>query len=95
MPVVQLRYQDRSLRLFKSAIGPDLSTRTILVADQWDYVEMWLKRNGLNNALFFWRQAEDFAKASKSLPHTSSPLTPLLLCNECREGSSGGKGNSV
>jgi hypothetical protein len=45
------------------------------VEDQWDYVEMWLKRNNKNAALFFWRQAEDFANASRDMPNTSSPLT--------------------
>lgn len=63
MPTVPLRYQERSLRLFKCARDPDLDTRTILVEDQWDYVEMWLKRNHKTKALFFWRQAEDFANA--------------------------------
>jgi hypothetical protein len=36
---------------------------------------MWLKRNNKPNALFFWKQAEVFAKASEGLPNTASPLT--------------------
>lgn len=45
MPASPLKSKDRSLRLFKCTQNPDLDTRTILVEDQWDYVEMWLKRN--------------------------------------------------
>jgi hypothetical protein len=75
MPASKIRFQERALRLYKCSTNPDLGTRTILVEDQWEYVDMWLKRNNKQNALFFWRQAEAFAKASEDLPKTSSPLT--------------------
>ena len=74
MPASPIKYQDRNLRLFKCARDPDLDSRTILVEDQWDYVNMWLKRNNKPQALFFWKQAEEFARASRDLPNTSSPL---------------------
>lgn len=68
MPASEIRVDGRTLRLFKCAIDPDVTTRTILVQDQWDYVDMWLKRNNKDDALFFWRQAQAFAKASRDLP---------------------------
>jgi hypothetical protein len=75
MPADPLKFKRRTVRLQKCITHPDFGSRTILVEDQWDYVEMWLRRNGLDDALVFWRQAEEFSKASRDLPHTSSPLT--------------------
>jgi hypothetical protein len=75
MPASPLKHNGRTLRLQKCAISPDLDSKTILVEDQWDYVKMWLRRNDQENALFFWRQAEEFYQASRDLPDTSSPLT--------------------
>lgn len=75
MPAEPLKFKRRTVRLQKCITSPDFGSRTILVDDQWDYVEMWLRRNGLEDALVFWRQAEEFAKASRDLPPTSSPLT--------------------
>ncbi len=75
MPFSPLKINRRVARLPKCIVAPDFHSSTVLVEDQWDYVEMWLKRRGLNDALFFWRQAEAFADASTNLPNTSSPLT--------------------
>ncbi len=75
MPAKPLRINRRKVRLHKCIKSPDFTSRTILVEDQWDYVEMWLRRNDLDEALVFWRQAEEFSKASRDLPHSSSPLT--------------------
>src|SRR5262245_61615679 len=95
MPASPIRYQDRSLRLYKCVVNPDLDTRTILVEDQWDYVEMWLKRNHLANALFFWKQAEAFANASKDLPNISSPLTKYYAAMNAAKALLHAKGKSV
>jgi hypothetical protein len=65
----------RSLRLHKCMIDPDFGSRTVLVEDQWAYCEMWLRRQGMDKALFFWRQAEEFYRAGNDLPKTCSPLT--------------------
>ncbi|MEQ6435452.1 YaaC family protein [Comamonas sp. w2-DMI] len=45
------------------------------MTDTWDYVSLWLKRNGMKDALFFWEQARAFSEATESLPKTSAPLT--------------------
>lgn len=74
MPAEPLRFKRRIVRLQKSIRRPDFKSRTILVEDQWDYVEMWLRRNGLEEALVFWRQAEEFHKASIDQPPSSAPL---------------------
>lgn len=74
-----IKVNGRALHVQKCIVEPDFGTRTILVDDKWDYVEMWLKRAGVrkrnSQALLFWRQAHAFYEASKVLPKTSSPLT--------------------
>jgi hypothetical protein len=75
MPFSPLVYDRRSLRLHKCMVGPDFKSRTVLVEDQWAYCEMWLRRHRMDEALFFWRQAEEFYRACQDLPKTYSPLT--------------------
>src|SRR5689334_13528128 len=70
-----IQIDKRSIRLHKCIKKPNFRSRTILVDDQWYYVDMWLKRNKFDSALVFWRQAEQFAKAGTDLPKLSSPLT--------------------
>lgn len=81
MAFEQIVYQQKKLRLHKSVIDPNFESKTILVNDPWDYVEMWIKRNkfpkekDLEEALFYWQQARHFFSATEKLPKVSSPLT--------------------
>ena len=75
----ELILNSKPINLHKSFKTPDFNSKTILVRDHWDYVEMFLKRKKLNEATFFWSQAKEFYKASLDLPNTSSPLT-LYYC---------------
>lgn len=63
----------------RSLIHPSYLSKSVLVADPWEYVEMWLQRNqqnkGSREALFYWRQSKQFYQASSSLDMTSAPLT--------------------
>jgi hypothetical protein len=69
----------KPVTLHKGFKSPDFNSKTVLVRDHWDYVEMYLKRKKLNDASFYWLQAKEFYKASLDLPNTSSPLT-LYYC---------------
>jgi hypothetical protein len=75
MASLPIRYRGRPLTLHKAIVSPDFSSRTVLVLDPWDYVEMWLKRHPSSLALFYWQQARAFFNASLQLPKTASPLT--------------------
>jgi len=70
-----IKYNGKILTLHKASIDPDFDSRTVLVRNPWEYVEMWLKSQKNREALFYWEQAKNFYKASKILPNTSSPLT--------------------
>ena len=73
----QLKLGTRSVQLHKASVSPDFASKTVLVGNAWDYVSMWLKRQGQRTTqeLFYWDQARQFFEATKSLPNTSAPLT--------------------
>jgi len=74
----EIYLNSKPLSLHKAHINPEFNSKTILVTNTWDYVEMWLKRgreSRKKEALFFWQQARHFYNAAKQLPNTSSPLT--------------------
>jgi len=75
MPTIDLRVNYQKARLQKSVTNPRFGDKTILVDDNWDFVELWLRRHGKEEALFFWRQARAFHEADQHLTKLSSPLT--------------------
>ena len=91
-----ITYKNKSLTLHKATVTPRFNERTVLVTSTWDYVALWLKRQGKTEALFFWDQARHFHDATLSLPKVSAPLTAyysflnatkaLLLANDLTVG---------
>jgi hypothetical protein len=74
-----IKFKGRNLKLYKSIANPDFLSKTVLVQDPWEFVDMWLKRNlsgdQCTQAIFYWNQAKELFNASQLLPLTSSPLT--------------------
>lgn len=66
--------KNRIMKPHKASVYPDLSARNVLTNSHWDFVELWLKRNGKDEALFYWSQSRAFNKASVGLPNQSAPL---------------------
>lgn len=89
-----LTYKSSALTMHKALTEPDLKSRTVLVTDTWDYIDLWLRRNSNEKARFFWDQARHFAAATLALPKESAPLTAyycmlnavktLLLVKNCQ-----------
>ena len=75
MPAKQITLGNKRLAPQKAVMHPDFRSKTVLVADTWDYVKMWLKRKRKEEALFFWEQAAQFYEATLQLPNTAAPLT--------------------
>jgi hypothetical protein len=71
----EIEYLGKPLTIHKATDSPDFDQQTVLVSDTWDYIELWLKRNGHTKARFFWDQACHSFTATRSLPKESSPLT--------------------
>jgi hypothetical protein len=70
----EINFRGRVLSLRKANVTPDFRADTVLVSDPWDYVDLWLKREGKEDARDYWEQACEFAKAADALPPTSAPL---------------------
>ena len=72
----QLKYHGRKVNLKKSIKNPDFKSRTVLVENPWNYVDLWLKRHvkDKESPRIFWQQARDFARAAEMLPLNSAPL---------------------
>lgn len=75
MSAEEIIYKNKRLTLHKSVSTPHFNERTVLVANTWEYVDLWMKRNRKAEARFFWNQARSFYEATQRLPKTSAPLT--------------------
>lgn len=75
MSTVPIKRNKRPLTLHKASVQPNFNSKTVLVDDVWDYVEMWLKRNGSKEARFYWNQSKAFYQATHQLNNSSAPLT--------------------
>jgi uncharacterized protein (UPF0332 family) len=74
MSIVSLRINGRELRPHKAVVSPRLGTRTVLTNSPWGFVDLWLKREGHDEAVFFWDQAREFHAASRGVGLQSAPL---------------------
>lgn len=69
-----IKLRKTKIRPHKAYVGPDFDAATVLVADKFDYVELWLKRHSTRPAQLLWQQAENFYRASISLPNESRAI---------------------
>lgn len=74
MPAEPIRCAMKSLKLHKAIHDAHFDVRTVLTLDPFNYVDLWLRRQHKDEALFYWRQARDFHRASQGLPMESAPL---------------------
>ncbi len=70
-----IQFKNKILTLHQANIEPNYRNRSVITDLSWEYVTMYLKRNGKRDALIYWKQAEHFFKATNVLPVESAPLT--------------------
>ena len=75
----RIRIRTKLLGLSKVVHNAQLQVKTVLTLEPFDYVDLWLRRQHKDEALFYWRQARDFHRASIGLPMESAPLV-LYYC---------------
>ena len=68
------RFKGRDLKPHKAAVCALFGEKTVLTSSPWEFVSLWLRRQGHENAGFYWNQASVFHRASTSLPVESAPL---------------------
>ena len=74
MPHRVIKLGKDKIRPHKAFMNPDFDAPTVLVSDQFDYVELWLKRNSTKSARLYWQQAENFYRASVEMPNESRAI---------------------
>ncbi len=79
MEIEPVRIGIKELRLHKAVRSAEFQLRNVLTADPFAYVDLWLRRQHHQDALFYWRQAQSFYRASRDLPIEASPLV-LYYC---------------
>jgi len=58
----------------KAYVGPKFNEKTILVESHFEFIEMWLQRNGNNDSRIYWSQAKNFYNAALNTEVESKPL---------------------
>jgi hypothetical protein len=64
----------RILGPHKAVQSARYDARTVLTNSPWEFVSLWLKREGRREALILWNQAREFHEASSGLTLQSVPL---------------------
>lgn len=75
MPAADLIYANQPVSFAKALTKPLWGRRTVLAQDDFQFVEIWLKRRGKRDALLYWSQAKNFFDATQPLEIAASPLT--------------------
>ena len=66
--------RNSKIRPHKAFMEPKFDAPTIIVGDQFDYVDLWLKRNSTLESVLYWQQAKNFYIAAIDVPKESKPI---------------------
>lgn len=79
MPIEKIKIKTKTLGISKVSHQAQFQVKTVLTVEPFDYVDLWLRRQHKEEALFYWRQARNFHRAAQGLPMESAPLV-LYYC---------------
>jgi uncharacterized protein (UPF0332 family) len=79
MAIERVKIGTKLVGLSKAIHHAQFRVKTVLTLEPFDYVDLWLRRQHKEEALFYWRQARDFHRAAQGLPMESAPLV-LYYC---------------
>jgi hypothetical protein len=72
--VTEVRLNQKILRAHKAIVDARFEMPNVLTNDPFVYVDLWLRREHEEDALFFWRQAASFYRSAESLPIEAKPV---------------------
>lgn len=70
----EIRLSDRPVRFARATHTPGFREKRIIASTPWEFVSLWLRKQGLGNAEIYWDQARNFFEAAQGLPTESAPL---------------------
>jgi hypothetical protein len=74
-PREAVKIKGKDIVVRKPKIVADLPSKVVLTDSTWQFVEIYLRSEKQDDALFYWEQAKNFYEATKSLSLVSKPLT--------------------
>ena len=74
-PRESVKIKGRYIVVRKPKIVANLPSKVVLTDSTWQFVEIYLRSEKQDDALFYWEQAKNFYEATKSLSLVSKPLT--------------------
>ncbi|WP_368170760.1 YaaC family protein [Aeromonas sp. R9-2] len=74
-PRTTVRIKSKEIVVRKPKVVADLPSKVVLTDSTWQFVEIYLRSEGQNDALFYWEQARNFYESTKTLSLVSKPLT--------------------
>lgn len=74
-PRDSVKIKGKDIVVRKPKILADLPSKVVLTDSTWEFVEIHLRAQKQDDALFYWEQAKNFYEATKSLSLVSKPLT--------------------
>ncbi|QRE78300.1 YaaC family protein [Methylobacterium aquaticum] len=70
----RIRISDKTVRFPRSTIAPDFDEKRIIASSPWEFVSLWLRQKGKDDACIYWEQAKAFYDSARDLPVQSAPL---------------------
>ena len=74
MSLQLIKIKGKEITPQKSIKSPIIGSKNVLTNSRWEFVELWLRKEKKDDALFFWEQSREFNKAAYGLSIQSSPL---------------------
>lgn len=71
---IPITYNGKIIGPHKAVNAAVFGQKTVLTNDPFVYVDLWLRREHKDDALFFWRQAGHFYRSTEGLPIEAKPL---------------------
>ncbi|WP_439570754.1 YaaC family protein [Sphingomonas sp.] len=71
---IEIRLSDRPVRFARATHTPGFREKRIIASTPWEFVSLWLRKQGLDTAEIYWNQSRNFFDAAKDLPTESAPL---------------------
>ncbi|GLK78102.1 hypothetical protein GCM10008171_33560 [Methylopila jiangsuensis] len=70
----RIRISDKVVRFPRATISPDFDEKRIIASSPWEFVSLWLRQQGKEDACIYWEQAKAFFDSARDLPVHSAPL---------------------
>lgn len=65
---------DHEVRFPRATKAPNFKEKRVIASSPWEYVSLWLRKNGNGNSFEYWEQSKHFFESARELPVQSAAL---------------------